>query len=139
MGRNASIVADNGAAPGAAGLRVSARDDTAMISVAGSLAASGTAAVGIGADVGTYKKRTDAFIESGVNAAVEGDVQVLADGRQLWHRRIATSNAGSSDSLDYRFSRSVPVGQALRVLARGAVAGVARSRLLIEAEATDDA
>ena len=67
------------------------------------------------------------------------ELQVLADGKQLWHRRIATSNAGSSDSLDYRFSRSVPVGQALRVLARGAVSGVARSRLLIEAEATDDA
>lgn len=62
------------------------------------------------------------------------ELQVLADGSQLWRRRISSSNAGSSDSLDYRFSRSVPVGQALRVLARGAVRGVARGRLLIEAD-----
>lgn len=66
------------------------------------------------------------------------ELQVLADGRQLWRRRIPSSSPGSSDSLDYRFSRSVPVGQALRVLARGAVRGVARGRLLIEADEADN-
>jgi len=62
------------------------------------------------------------------------ELWVLADGSQLWRRRIASSNAGSSDSLDYRFARSVPVGQTLKLLARSAVRGVLRQRLLIEAE-----
>ena len=62
------------------------------------------------------------------------ELQVLADGSQLWRRRISSSNAGSSDSLDYRYSRSVPVGQTLKLLARSAVRGVVRQRLLIEAD-----
>ena len=62
------------------------------------------------------------------------ELWVLADGSQLWRRRIVSSNPGSSDSLDYRFARSVPVGQTLKLLARSAVRGVVRQRLLIEAD-----
>lgn len=62
------------------------------------------------------------------------ELQVSANGVQQWQRRIASSNPGSFDGMDYHFSRSVPVGEPLRVLVRSAVHGVARSRLLIEAD-----
>lgn len=60
-------------------LAVSASDDTSIISVAGSLAASGTVAAGIGADVGTFAKHTNAFIGSGVVANVGGNITVDAN------------------------------------------------------------
>lgn len=62
------------------------------------------------------------------------EMAVSANGAELWRRRIASSNPGQTDGLDYRFARTVPVGQALRLLVRSACNGVARSRLLIEAE-----
>ena len=62
------------------------------------------------------------------------EMTVLADGVQQWRRRIDSSNPGSTDGLDYRFSRSLPVGQPLRLTLRCAVRGVARRHLLIEAE-----
>lgn len=62
------------------------------------------------------------------------ELQVLANGNQQWRRRIDASNPGHSDGLDYRFARSVPVGEPLRVLAKVAVRGVRRERLLIEAD-----
>lgn len=62
------------------------------------------------------------------------ELAVFANGAQQWRRRIASSNPGSFDGLDYRFSRSVPVGEALRVLVRCSVRGVSRQRLLIEAD-----
>ena len=78
MGRNAILTADNGAAPGAPGISVQAADDTTIVSVAGSLAGAGTAAVGLGADVGTITKRTTAYIDSNVTADAEGDITVVA-------------------------------------------------------------
>ena len=62
------------------------------------------------------------------------ELAVLANGAQQWRRRIASSNPGSQDSLDFRFTRQLAVGEALRLVLRCASRGVARDRLLIEAD-----
>ena len=79
IGDSTTIVADNGDEAGEADVRVTAVDDTRIVSVAGSLALSGGVALGLGADVGTITKTTEANIGSGVEADVEGDVFVTAD------------------------------------------------------------
>ncbi len=61
---------------------------------------------------------------------------VQANGSQLWRRREDSHNPGAWDGLDYRFSRSVPVGQALRVTVAVAGLGVRRRSLVIEADET---
>lgn len=62
-------------------------------------------------------------------------VTVLANGTQQWKRRSPAHNPGAYDSLDYRFTRSVPVAQALRVQVSVAVGDGARRRTLrIEAD-----
>ena len=58
---------------------VAASDTTSVISVAGSLAASGEAGVGVGADVGVYTKHTNAYIDSGVTATIAGSIIVDAE------------------------------------------------------------
>jgi hypothetical protein len=58
---------------------------------------------------------------------------VELDGRRQWSRRIATSNPGEQDSLDYHVRVSVAAGAALRVRALTQVRGAVRRRLLIEA------
>lgn len=70
--------------------------------------------------------------------AREGWLQmtVQANGAQQWRRRIPAHNPGAWDGLDFRFSRSVPVGQALRVTVTVAVQGVQRRSLVIEADET---
>ena len=59
---------------------------------------------------------------------------VLANGAQQWQRREPTQCPGAFDSLDYRFSRSVPVGQALRVQVSVATHRTQRRSLVIEAD-----
>lgn len=59
---------------------------------------------------------------------------VQAGGVQLWRRRVPTHNPGAWDGLDYRFSHSVPVGQALRVTVAVACQGARRRSLVIEAD-----
>jgi hypothetical protein len=59
---------------------------------------------------------------------------VQANGAQQWKRRVPSANPGAYDGLDYRFSRSVPVGQALRVAVSVAGQGVRRRSLVIEAD-----
>lgn len=59
---------------------------------------------------------------------------VQANGTQLWRRREASHNPGAFDGLDYRFRRTVPVGQALRISVAVAGPGVRRRSLVIEAE-----
>ena len=59
---------------------------------------------------------------------------VLAEGAQQWRRREHSQNAGAWDGLDYRFSRSVPVGQALRITVSVACQGARRRTLEIEAD-----
>lgn len=61
---------------------------------------------------------------------------VQANGAKQWQRRSPAHSPGEWDSLDYRFSRSVPVGQALRVTVAVAGAGVRRRTLRIEADET---
>ena len=74
VGRSAKVTT------GFAGVLVTARDDTTVIGVAGSLAAGGTGAAGVGVDVGTYIKRTDAYIDSGaVVTATRGFITVAAN------------------------------------------------------------
>ena len=70
-------------------------------------------------------------------ATLEGawfELSVLADGALQWQRRIAAANPGQTDSLDYRFARSVPAGQALRLVLRSRCQGVQRQRLWLQAE-----
>lgn len=59
---------------------------------------------------------------------------VQANGAELWRRREPTHNPGQFDGLDYRFSRSVPVGQSLRVTVTVSGRGVRRRSLLVEAD-----
>ena len=59
-------------------LDVAADDASSVISVAGDLAAGGTAGVGVGVDVGVYTKHTNAYIGDAVNAAVSGNIEVTA-------------------------------------------------------------
>ncbi len=63
-------------------------------------------------------------------------LSVLANGTQQWQRRAPAHNPGAWDGLDYRFSRSVPVGQTLRIAVAVGLAGqgVRRRSLVIEAD-----
>ena len=61
-------------------------------------------------------------------------VTVQANGAQQWKRRTSAHNPGAWDGLDYRFSRSVPVGQTLRITVSVAGQGVRRRSLDIEAD-----
>ena len=67
-------------------------------------------------------------------AAAWLQLTVQAGGVRQWRRRLPAHNRGAFDGLDYRFSRSVPVGQALRVTVSVAGQGVRRRTLIIEAE-----
>ena len=79
IGRNANITADNGAAAGMPNVVVNADDFTNIVTVSGSLAASGSVGVGAGADVATINKDTRALIDSNTTADVEGDIVTTAD------------------------------------------------------------
>ncbi|MDQ2777949.1 MAG: hypothetical protein M3Y32_00145 [Pseudomonadota bacterium] len=59
---------------------------------------------------------------------------VQANGTEQWRRRVPTHNPGQFDGLDYRFSRSVPVGQSLRLTVSVATGGARRRSLQIEAD-----
>ncbi len=61
-------------------------------------------------------------------------VTVQANGTQQWRRRALAHNPGAWDGLDYRFSRSVGVGQTLRITVSVAGQGVRRRSLDIEAD-----
>ena len=62
------------------------------------------------------------------------EMSVAANGAQQWRRRVPSHNAGSFDGLDYRFTRSVPVGETLRLVVAAQVRGVQRRSVDIEAE-----
>ena len=61
-------------------------------------------------------------------------MSVLANGAQQWRRRAPAHNPGAWDGLDYRFARSVPVGQALHITVAVTGSGVRRRSLVIEAD-----
>lgn len=82
-------------------------------------------------------RRFDVFCRFVVTA--KGDdashgMQVEVNGAQEWSRRLPTENPGHSDSLDYRFRRDVPAGQALRIVVKTQVQRAQRLDLSIEAE-----
>jgi hypothetical protein len=61
-------------------------------------------------------------------------LKVFADGQLQWQRRIATARGEPWDGLDLRFSRSVPVGRPLLLLAEAKGEGAKILRLSIEAD-----
>jgi hypothetical protein len=77
---------------------------------------------------------TVAVPEAPAGAAPWLQVTVLANGSQQWQRRTPAHNPGAWDGLDMRFTRTVPVGQALRVGVSVAVQGARRRSLVIEAD-----
>jgi hypothetical protein len=77
---------------------------------------------------------TVAVPETATPARCWHQMTVLANGSQLWQRREPAHNPGAWDGLDYRFARSVPVGQALRVTVNVAVQGLRRRSLVVEAD-----
>lgn len=77
---------------------------------------------------------TVAVPEAAPGAAPWLQMTVLADGAQQWQRRLPAQNPGEFDGLDFRFSRSVPVGRPLRVTVSVAGQGVRRRSLHIEAD-----
>ena len=62
------------------------------------------------------------------------EMRVTVDGAREWSRRIPTANPGSTDTLDYRFRRTVGVGQPLRLTVHSAVQGALRVGLRVEAD-----
>ncbi len=78
IGRNADITAQSALPLAQPDLSVIASDHTTIVSVAGSIGVGGTAGVGLGVDVLTLTKDTSAYIDSGVTADVEGDIDVGA-------------------------------------------------------------
>jgi hypothetical protein len=83
-------------------------------------------------------RRFDVFCRFVVSARDDARAQhamrVEVDGALEWTRRLPTGNPGHTDSLDYRFRRSVPAGQALRIVVKTEVQGARRVGLSIEAD-----
>jgi hypothetical protein len=77
-----------------------------------------------------------ALTVSALESAVEPwhELRVFADGQLQWSRRIATAKGQPYDGLDMRFSRRVPPGRTLAVLAQSDVGGARRLRITIEAD-----
>lgn len=73
-------------------------------------------------------------VPGGDEGAAWLQLTVQANGVQQWRRRAPAHNPGEYDGLDYRFGRSVPVGQALRITVAVAGQGVRRRTLVIEAD-----
>jgi hypothetical protein len=61
-------------------------------------------------------------------------LRVLADGELQWSRRSATEHPAEFDGLDYRFTRRIGVGRALRLQAFCECQEARRLKLLIEAD-----
>jgi hypothetical protein len=76
IGKSSTVNATNNT--GSPNLSVLANDATKIVSVAGSLSGSGSAAVGAGADVSDITKETKAYIDSGVTSTVGGNLTVAA-------------------------------------------------------------
>ena len=80
--------------------------------------------IAVAATVGVPEEHASAWLQ----------LTVLANGVQQWRRRVPAHNPAEFDGLDYRFARSVPVGQALRIGVAVAGQGVRRRSLVIEAD-----
>jgi len=71
-------------------------------------------------------RKTEAPARHGLRIDVNGSLE--------WQRSLPTENPGATDSLDYRFRREIPAGQALRIVAKSEAQGAQRLRLEIEAD-----
>jgi hypothetical protein len=85
------------------------------------------------------ERRFEIACAATVTALVEAvepwhQMTVQADGEHQWQRRVPSHSPGQFDGLDYRFSRSVPVGRALRITVAVACQGARRRQLVIEAD-----
>ncbi len=76
------------------GLKIRASDQTDIVSVAGSVAASSSVGVGLGAVVNTLNKTTEARLGSGVSGLTDGDIRISADSIE----NIASVSAGVAAS-----------------------------------------
>lgn len=86
---------------------------------------------------GVRERRFEVSCSLQVRASEGGDathgLTVLVDGAQQWARRVPT-HAGGADSLDVRFSRTVPVGRPLRLVAQAQLRNAVPVQLQIVAE-----
>ncbi len=78
IGTSANIDLDDGNGVDVGSINVIATAPTTIVSVAGTLSVSGDFAMGVGVDANSLVKNTKAYIDSNVNAQVEGDVNVKA-------------------------------------------------------------
>ncbi len=99
IGRSTNIDADNGATAGTPGVSVTSNATTQIVSIAGSLAAAGTAAVGVGADVNSLKKVTEAFIDSNATVIAEADIVVTSDSSEDFTSVAAGLSASGNASV----------------------------------------
>jgi hypothetical protein len=74
------------------------------------------------------------FVVARTGDAAEHGMRVEVNGALEWTRRLPTENPGHTDSIDYRFRREVPAGQALRVVVKTQVKQARRVALSVEAE-----
>jgi hypothetical protein len=72
-------------------------------------------------------------VDSGGRSDAWHAMRVLVNGAQEWQRREQT-HPGGRDSLDYRFRRFLPAGEALRLAASTEVQGARRLGLRITAD-----
>ncbi|WP_233151895.1 hypothetical protein, partial [Pelomonas sp. KK5] len=77
-----------------ANLAINANDQTDIISVAGSVAASSSVGVGLGATVNTISKDTEARMGSGVTGLTDGNLQITSGSRES----VASVSAGVAAS-----------------------------------------
>jgi hypothetical protein len=67
------------------------------------------------------------------NAEAWHELTLEIDGKQQWHRRIASSCPGQTDGLDYHCRMVLEAGPALRIRAVAGTQGAVVQRLQIEA------
>lgn len=86
---------------------------------------------------GLRERRFEVFCRFVVSARSSGathGMRVDVNGTLEWQRREPTQNPGSTDSMELRFAREVPAGQAVRIRVKTQVERAQRVRLTIEAE-----
>jgi hypothetical protein len=88
-------------------VEVRASDDTTVFDLAGALAGGGSAGVGLGADVLTLNKDTEAFVTASAAVSALGDVAVIAGSSE--NIVSLSASAGLAGSVGIAGSASVPV------------------------------
>jgi len=68
------------------------------------------------------------------DAPASHGMKVYADGALQWSRRMPTHNPGATDTLEFRFSRELSVGEPLRLTVTTETAGCLPVHIEIDAE-----